>query len=56
MKATNISCKIFLDGIEEDKTIYEDNDGDWFIYHFGRYFDFEVFTSKYPCQIHHCVT
>jgi hypothetical protein len=56
MRATKFYCKIFLDGVEEDKTIYEDIDGDWFIYHSDRYFDFELFTAKHPYRSLHCST
>ena len=45
MKPTNFKCCMILDGFELEKVIYSDSEGDLFIHHYGRFFDFDTFTS-----------
>ena len=51
MKATSLRCSFKLDGVEFDKRIFEDEDGDWFLEYSGRFFDYELFCTKVKCTI-----
>lgn len=51
MTATSLRCSFKLDGVEFDKRIFEDDDGDWFLEYSGRFFDYELFCTKVKCTI-----
>lgn len=50
MKPTRWKCRFMLDGKEHIRRIYEDTDGDWFIRHFSRYWDYESFCIEHYCS------
>lgn len=45
MKSTNWKCRYMINGISYERRIYEDIDGDWFIKHNGRFWDYELFSD-----------
>ena len=46
LKPTVWKCRFILDGTPVERRIYEDSDGDEFIRHAGRYYEFQQFFIK----------
>lgn len=47
MKATQWKCRFILDGVHYECRIYEDSEGDWFIHHMERYWNYENFAEDH---------
>lgn len=48
MKSTKWKCRFVMDGVLYERRIYEDSDGDLFIRHNRRFYEYEsFFHNKY---------